>query len=155
MLITLTFLLVFINSLSHVTSYKFNNPVLQKLEEPGVIKVKNTYYMVSSEDDTTRNRIPIYSSPDLETWKFETYVFTGKTYPTWVSSNSRKLFFPKIHYVNGLYNVYYEGNYGGYYSIGVASALTPTGPYKDIGHMQLYDPTATHLIYPTVTFSGK
>jgi len=68
---------------------------------------------------------------------------------------NRSFFSPEIHFIEGSFNVYYytvAKSTG--FSIGVASAPTPTGPYKDIGKPLLGD-NGEDVYYPNIANDGE
>jgi len=151
-------LLFFLFTFYFASSRNFENPILENIYEPSVIKVKDTYYMVTASNQLNF-RLPIYSSPDLQTWKFENYVFTAETLPIWPADNFN-LFAPKIHFVNGAFNVYYQAisQAKNRYLIGVARSLTasPTGPYED-SEKPLFDDFffTDNIYYPELVNNGE
>jgi len=146
-------LLFFLFTFYFANSRNIVNPILLNIREPSVIKVKDTYYMVTDSQEVNF-RLPIYSSPDLQTWKFENFVFTAETQPIWPDNGY--LYEPKIHFVNGAFNVYYEASNQYILRIGVARSLTasPTGPYKDIGK-PLLDDLTDDVSYPELVNNGE
>jgi len=153
----LIFAVFFTSSFYIVYSHSFNNPIFPKHYNAGVLKVGKKYYMVAAGDGMA-DRLPIWTSKDLETWNFVDYVFTPETYPKWTSpglSNRPSLQHPKLLYVNGSYNIYfYVNNKNEDFSIGVATATDPAGPYTDIG-MPLFATRDINLYYPQLAFNGK
>jgi len=158
-----SFYVVFIFSLfgefiNNVDSREFNNPILINNTQPSVLIVNNAYYMVTN-DGTSLNRIPIYVSIDLEHWSFVNYVFTVDNFPTWAApiSINNNISYPEMHFINGKYNVYFRArNSDGHFTIGVATAPTPTGPFRDAG--DLYNgshPTQPVEFYPNIARDGK
>jgi arabinan endo-1,5-alpha-L-arabinosidase len=78
--------------------------------------------------------MPILKSYDLVHWIYQGDVFSAK--PAWVNSTAG-LWAPDIHYFNGSYYLYYTASAtnlpGGGSAIGVATSLSPTGPWTDSG----------------------
>jgi len=110
--------------------------------------------------------LPVYSSNDLISWKFENYVFQSRNSPTWVEEkkvgNDNRLigvYAPEIRQINkDSFNVYFHGRLKdaegfGLYAIGVATAATPTGPYVDLGK-PLYAPDTSYVEFPNVVLEG-
>jgi len=132
-----------------INGRKFNNPVLDLAMDPSVIKVDDTYYMVAF---TPASNISIYSSTDLQTWNFETFVFTPENHPKWASETIRN---PSISQVQGKFNVYFVSKKSDDTRIsvaGVATSASPTGPYV-ASEEPFWD--AENVAYPSMVFDGK
>jgi arabinan endo-1,5-alpha-L-arabinosidase len=74
--------------------------------DPSLIKQGNSYYVFS-----TGGGIQIRTSKDLVTWTRTGSVFSA--IPTWVTAdvgNITDLWAPDIHYINGVYYLYYAGS---------------------------------------------
>jgi len=141
----------------HVQGRQFNNPILSNHSFPGVIKVSNVYYMVATDLFPDENiNIPIFSSKDLSNWKKVGEVFGQNDLPNWMNNSRRQFFSPEIHEVNGKFNVYFHTAYriGEKNQIGVATASTPAGPYKDIGH-PLFEDDGFNVGSPTIVRHGE
>jgi len=108
------------------------NPILENNRDPSVINVGGLFYMVS-HDNSEENKIPIYVSTDLKSWKFENFVFSTTNFPTWSNGVRDDISHPEIHLVGKSYRVYFSVRSEERLKIGVAFAPTPTGPYRDIG----------------------
>jgi len=111
----------------------FDNLILVNHPNPSVTKANNRYYLLTSEV-TAKKRIPIYTSPDLQSWKFEKFAFDSDNLPAWISNETNNFWSPELHYIGGSFNLYYYAwSKAGVYSIGVATASSPAGTYKDLG----------------------
>jgi len=137
----------------------FTNPVLRNYTLPGVIKVENVYYMVVSnvsDPSNPTNNIAIFSSTNLNEWKSVGNAFDPEDEPKWAKKGiGQTLYSPEIHFVNGVYNLYYTAvKKEGESCFGVATGKTVTGPYKDKGH-PLLEEKGKILTYPTLVRSGK
>jgi len=93
---------------------------------PGVVKFHETYYLVDSFSK-------IFSSKDLKSWTREKdLLFDNNGAPKWTKSDI--IYSPEIHFINQKYNLYfYNENEEENYAIGVATADSPVGPFKDYG----------------------
>jgi arabinan endo-1,5-alpha-L-arabinosidase len=78
--------------------------------------------------------IPVLRSLDLSSWTYMGDAFSAK--PAWVDPGAG-LWAPDIHFFNGQYYLYYTASEtslpGGGSAIGVATALSPLGPWIDSG----------------------
>ncbi|MEB2325148.1 MAG: glycoside hydrolase family 43 protein, partial [Sorangiineae bacterium] len=113
----------------------YANPVVgTDCPDPGVLRAGDTYYMVC----TPGPGFPIRTSKDLVHWKREGSVFGSA--PGWASEN---FWAPEIHAVGGGYVVYYSARArsSGTYAIGAASAPAPGGPFTDLGHPLVTEPS--------------
>jgi len=110
--------------------------------------------MVSS-DKNGKNRVPIYSSIDLQSWKFEKFVFNSENLPKWIKDDEN-LFYgtPEISYCDGAYTVYFTApNKNGKLCIGVASSKSIGGSFVEIGQPLLESPENLHT--PHIVKIGK
>jgi len=96
--------------------------------------------MVTTEE-WSGNRVPIYKSTDLKTWEFQTFVFSDANFPKWINCHGNNtIYSPELKYIGGAFNVYFHANDVTFHlSIGVATAPTPTGPYRDIGDVLRFE----------------
>jgi arabinan endo-1,5-alpha-L-arabinosidase len=113
----------------------YRNPVVPKsLPDPSVIKAADgLFYLYATED--IRNT-PIYKSNDLVNWQFAGTAFTDETRPGFEPKGG--LWAPDINYINGKYVLYYSMSvWGGEWTcgIGVASGVSPQGPFTDHGKL--------------------
>lgn len=107
----------------------YQNPVYRAdVPDPSVIRARNGKYYVYGTTGT------VLSSPDLVEWTDEGKVFpTGET-PSWLSGGA--VWACDINYVNGCYVLFYAlSKWGEEHKngIGVATSLTPEGPFRDTG----------------------
>jgi len=133
----------------------FQNPVLKNFHNPSVIKVSQfSYYMVNS-DESEGNKIALHGSTDLQLWKPVGFVFSPENFPTWIDFSDFNVTNPEIRYIGGNYNIYYsaKSKTTGFNSVGVATSVNPTGPYKDIGKPLLEDVDA-NVNYPNIADDG-
>jgi len=94
---------------------------------PGVMKYQDTYYMVRSYS------YDIITSKNLVTWKIEknNSLFDEDNYPKW--NGHRNIISPEMRRVGNKFNLYFYGlNKKKDFVIGVATADTPLGLFKDI-----------------------
>jgi len=121
--------------------------------------------MVTRDEDFPYN-IPIYSSKDLISWKFENFVFQTGTTPAWIAgqigTRPAGIFSPEIQQINkDSFGVYFHATQRdasavgyGLYAIGVATAATPTGPYVEIGK-PVFQLETRHVQFPNIAFDGE
>lgn len=125
----------------------FTNPITEPFADtyadPAVIRGKDGWwYLYATSDPLVSGgefgNMHVSKSRDLETWEYVGTIFDGDNRPAWAASAS---FFwaPDIRYVDGEYVMYYTvtdtaANPDPWdYTIGVATAPTPTGPWTDSG----------------------
>lgn len=112
----------------------YTNPVVDtSLPDPTVIKVNGSYYLYATEDI---HNVPILKSRDMIHWAQIGTVFTDKTRPNFVLGGG--IWAPDIECIGGKYVLYYAMSvWGGEWScgIGVATANSPEGPFKDHGKL--------------------
>lgn len=131
------------------TRTDYRNPVSKTFADtfadPSVIRGKDGYwYSYGTSDPLLEgpgqpvHRLPIARSRDLVSWKYAGDTFTTATLPSWAEANAG-IWAPDIRYVDGQYRMYYvvtetkvtgEPNDN---AIGMATAPTPVGPWKDSG----------------------
>lgn len=96
--------------------------------DPSVIKIGDTYW-ASSTSSNWMPAYPLLKSKDLIHWKLVSHVFPKL--PEWADYY---FWAPELSYDKGKVYVYYAAHKkGGNLCIGVASADSPAGPYKDHG----------------------
>ena len=125
----------------------FTNPITEPFSDtyadPAVIRGKDGWWYLYATSDPLVSGGPfgdmhVARSQDLETWEYVDTIFDEENRPAWAASES---FFwaPDIRYVDGRYVMYYTvtdtaANPDPWdYTIGVATAPTPTGPWTDSG----------------------
>jgi len=117
----------------HVSALRFNNPVLDNADypDPGVILFNGTYYAVTTTNNEKPDKIPIHTSKDLQNWKFETYVINEQNFPSY-SWQSAPFWAPEIHYINGMFYLYFTIGVSGLDNTGItlATADNILGPYE-------------------------
>lgn len=116
-----------------VTSY--HNPVVDySLPDPSVIQGEDGYFYLYATEDI-RN-MPIHRSKNLVDWEFVGTVFTADTRPTFEPKGG--LWAPDINRIGDKYVLYYSmSRWGKEWTcgIGVATADSPAGPFRDKGMM--------------------
>ncbi len=116
-----------------ITSY--HNPVVDySLPDPSIIQGEDGYFYLYATEDI-RN-IPIHRSKNLVDWEFVGTVFTADTRPTFEPKGG--LWAPDINRIGDKYVLYYSMSRWGMEwtcGIGVATADSPAGPFKDEGMM--------------------
>lgn len=119
-----------------VVARTFRNPIINhSAPDPTVIRAKDGYFYLYSTEAAIKN-VPIYRSKDLVNWVYMGTAFTAKTRPTWEMMSGRAIWAPEICYLNGKYVLYYSWAIWGNEDechIGVATADSPIGPFKDHG----------------------
>jgi len=126
----------------------YTNPVSEDFADtfadPHVIKAKDGYWYAYGTTDPLRegerkmHTIPISRSRDLVNWKYVGDAFSSPQEVSWADADGA-LWAPDVRYIDGRYYLYYvvtqttitpERNDN---AIGVATAPTPVGPWKDSG----------------------
>ena len=126
----------------------FTNPVSRgfadTFADPAVIRGKDGWWYAFGTSDPLRegegaaHRLPVARSADLVDWEHVGDAFTDATLPTWAEPDAG-LWAPDIRYVDGEYRLYYVVTettvtpQSGDNAIGMATAPTPAGPWKDSG----------------------
>lgn len=96
--------------------------------DPSVIRVGDTYYAAATSSNWAP-AFPIMKSKDLQNWEQ-----TGAIFPDLTPWADFYYWAPELNYDNGKVYVYYTAHKkGGNLCVGVASADTPEGPFKDHG----------------------
>ncbi|MCE7070038.1 family 43 glycosylhydrolase [Dyadobacter sp. CY327] len=96
--------------------------------DPSVIKVGDTYYAAGTSSNWAPG-FPVMKSKDLKNW-----TQTGSIFPDLTGWADYYYWAPELNYENGKVYVYYTAHKkGGNLCVGVASADTPEGPFKDHG----------------------
>lgn len=111
----------------------YANPVYHgSMPDPSIIKGRNGYFYLYATEDTRHT--PIVKSKDLVKWQFVGTAFTEDTRPTFEPNGG--LWAPDINYINDQYVLYYSMSVWGGGStcgVGIATAASPEGPFKDKG----------------------
>src|SRR5919112_5159976 len=147
-MLTLSVLLTSGIGLALESTGTYTNPVSKDFADtfadPAVIKAKDGYWYAYGTTDPLRegekqfHTIPMARSDDLIDWQYVGDAFDAANRPGWAAENGN-LWAPDIRYMNGEYYMYYvvtqttvtdEPNDN---AIGVATAPTPVGPWKDAG----------------------
>ncbi len=125
----------------------YTNPLMSNFadafSDPGIIRAKDGYwYAYATTTVMTRENqqnggppyyMPIARSADLVTWEFVGTVFNEDNHPEWKPFPGTGYWAPDVRYVDGTYYLYYSLAGGGDAAIGLATAPTPAGPWRDIG----------------------
>jgi arabinan endo-1,5-alpha-L-arabinosidase len=134
----------------------YTNPVSKTFADtfadPSIIKAKDGYWYAYGtsdplkEGETTPHTIPMARSKDLVHWRYVGDAFTSAAEVSWADTTPcgdnkdvASLWAPDIRYIDGRYYMYYVVTQTKVTSgcndnaIGVATAPTPTGPWKDSG----------------------
>lgn len=116
-----------------VISRLYTNPIIsESAPDPTVIRTNDGYFYLYATEDT--RGMAIYRSEDLLNWEKTGTVFNKNNRPTWQGGGS--LWAPEIRYIKNQYVLYYSWAKWGDIDnchIGVATASSPEGPFKDQG----------------------
>ncbi|MDR7380902.1 family 43 glycosylhydrolase [Promicromonospora iranensis] len=125
----------------------FTNPITEPFADtyadPAIIRGKDGWwYLYATSDPLVSGghfgNMHVARSRDLESWEYVGTIFDEENRPSWAASASY-FWAPDIRYVDGRYVMYYTvtdtaANPDPWdYTIGVATAPTPTGPWTDSG----------------------
>src|SRR5215210_7199656 len=126
----------------------YTNPVSKAFADtfadPSIIKAKDGYWYAYGtsdplrEGEKTSHTIPMARSQDLVDWEYVGDAFDATNRPSWATADAG-IWAPDIRYIDGRYFMYYVVTETtvtperGDNAIGVATAPTPTGPWKDSG----------------------
>jgi arabinan endo-1,5-alpha-L-arabinosidase len=127
-------------------SKEYSNPILPlNAADPAVIHGLDGYYYLYATSTQfggtgSEHIFPIWRSTDLVHWSYVKDAFTAP--PDWAGP-ATALWAPDVHYLDGKYYLYYTADQAnalpayhspaGVPAIGVATAPTPLGPWKDAG----------------------
>ncbi|MBA3431568.1 MAG: family 43 glycosylhydrolase [Actinobacteria bacterium] len=126
----------------------YRNPVsrgvVDAFPDPAIIRGGDGYWYAYGTTDPVRQSkgdddfhfLPIMRSKDMVEWDYMGDVFTETTRPTWHPSADTFYWAPDVRYMNGKYYLYYSVAHFGddeLFTIGVATAPSPTGPWTDSG----------------------
>jgi arabinan endo-1,5-alpha-L-arabinosidase len=147
----LVLMVVLVSAQARGVEGSYTNPVskgvFDTFPDPSIIKGKDGYWYAYGTTDPVRQSfgdgsfrfLPMARSKDMIHWDYVGDVFTQSTFPEWLPGTpgvDSFLWAPDIRYIDGKYYLYYSGaHFGddGLFSIGVATAPTPTGPWTDSG----------------------
>ncbi|MGI5191140.1 family 43 glycosylhydrolase [Promicromonospora sp. CA-289599] len=125
----------------------FTNPITEPFADtyadPAIIRGKDGWWYLYATSDPLVSGGPfgnmhVSKSRDLESWEYVGTIFDDENRPAWAASASY-FWAPDIRYLDGQYVMYYtvtdtEANPDPWdYTIGVATAPTPVGPWTDSG----------------------
>jgi beta-xylosidase len=132
----------------------YTNPVsrgvFDAFPDPAIVKGKDGYWYAYGTTDPVRQSfgdnsfhfLPTARSKDLVNWEYAGDVFTESTFPNWLPGTPGEntfLWAPDVRYLDGKYYLYYSVAHfapdpaDNLFTIGVATAPTPTGPWTDSG----------------------
>jgi arabinan endo-1,5-alpha-L-arabinosidase len=124
------------------TTNDISKPFADTFADPSIIQGRDGYwYAYATSDPLVANGpfglMHMARTKDFGSWEYLGTVFNDATKPSWAAPGS---FFwaPDIRYFGGRYVMYFTvtdtaANPGGDYSIGVATAPTPAGPWTATG----------------------
>ena len=104
--------------------------------DPAVLKTDNGYVLVATSNDGL-NAFPILTSPDLETWTHQGFVFPEGEAPEWTAQGLTvgDFWAPEMAKVGDEYWLVYTARQRSKaLVIGLAKSNSPTGPWRDLGH---------------------
>ncbi len=124
--------------------------VVDTFADPTIIRANDGYWyaygttdaVLESKGDNSLHYIPMLRSKDMVHWKYVGDAFKKSDLPGWFPHKGTYLWAPDIRYLNGKYYLYYSVAHPGskdftgpdsLFTVGVATAPTPTGPWKDSG----------------------
>src|SRR4051794_37959325 len=126
----------------------YQNPVSRSFADtfadPSIFRAKDGWWYAYGTSDPLRegegtpHRIPMARSHDLVHWTHVGDAFNDANLPTWAAPGAG-IWAPDIRYVDGEYRLYYVvtnttvSDQDGDGAIGLATAPSPTGPWKDSG----------------------
>ena len=134
------------------TASTYTNPVSDSaaatFPDPSMIRGKDGYWYAYASSsaaranvgDTSAHLLPMMRSADMVHWTYVGDVFTPSTLPSWIDGRIAPagLWAPDIRYLDGKYYLYYSAAHpppgkNDFFTVGVATAPTPTGPWTDSG----------------------
>src|SRR5215217_4819490 len=154
--VVLVLCVILASGISRAQETTYTNPVSKtfadSFADPSIIKAKDGYWYAYGTSDPLRegkntpHTIPMARSKDLVHWRYVGDAFASAAEVPWADTkpsedckDAASLWAPDIRYIDGKYYMYYvvtqttatsECNDN---AIGVATAPTPTGPWKDSG----------------------
>lgn len=107
--------------------------ILYGYGDPAVLHVEGKgYYLVATSNDAP-DAFPILHSQNLGSWELKGFVFERGQEPKWCAVGEQVADFwaPELHKVGDEFRLYFVGRHTGSLElcIGVATALSPEGPY--------------------------
>ena len=117
----------------------YDNPVVPvDCPDPGVI-LSGGKYTAACTSGNAADAFPLRTSTDLVHWADAGHIFPAASKPTWAVSD---FWAPEIHKVGGQFVAYFTARHSnGRLSVGAATATSPAGPFTDIGHPLVQDPS--------------
>jgi len=151
------FTILLVSLLQFISSQQaFKNPVIKNknLPDPGAI-FYNGYYYVVTTGGTAKAKFPIHKSKDLQTWEFVDYAFVQGKLPIWAQPQSA-FWAPELHIIKGKFRLYFTARQlvTNLLCIGVATADSITGPYKDKGLPLIVNKTVGSIDATVMTVEG-
>ena len=127
-----------------IASFEHTNPMNVEFGDPFILDNKDgTFYMYGTGGGA-KDGFVTYSSKNLTDWKFEQQVYFGNTKESW---NLKNFWAPEVYKIDDKYYMFYSAdkkdnptNELETFSIGVAVANDPKGPFVDIKNEPLFDP---------------
>lgn len=131
------------------------NPVdvVRRSPDPDVLRTQSAYFAYSTDLAGDAGVFPIRRSLDLRNWTEAGYIFPdGAPRPTWWNprpndsckardSGRPRYWGPDVFKAGSRYVAYYSATGpGDFFSIGAATATSPTGPWEDLGRPIVENP---------------
>jgi len=133
----------------------FKNPVIKDKDspDPGAIYYQGYYYVVTT-GGTDKAKFPMHRSQDLQNWDFLGFALAEGRLPIWAQPNDA-FWAPELHIIQGKFRLYFTARQivTNILCIGVATADTITGPYKDKGLPLIVNITASSIDATVMTVS--
>lgn len=110
--------------------------ILSGYGDPAVLKTEDGYVLVATSNDAP-DAFPILRSSDLRHWEHAGFVFPEGQTPAWTASGRHVADFwaPEMARVGDAYWLCYTAREpSNALAIGLAKSLSPTGPWRDLGH---------------------
>ena len=153
----ISLLLISCTGINKKTGLSYQNPLPVEFGDPYVILASNgTYYMYGTGGGA-KDGFCAYSSENLVDWKHEGQVYYGNTPDSWTVAN---FWAPEVYEKDGRYYMFFSADWKinpdnelENFRIGVAVADHPTGPFKDLSDVPLFDP-GYPIIDANVLFDG-
>lgn len=115
-----------------VAALAFPSPLISgDFPDPTAVRTDEGDYVALTSSGPWAPSLRVLRSPDLQRWRISSAVFF--TTPRWVQKN---FWAPEITRMGSGYAVFYSAlprRRGGWFCLGVATAATPEGPWRDLG----------------------
>jgi len=135
-----------------VQTYTLDKIIIAKnLHEPSVYRYNGIYYM-TGKGEYSQTGAELYSSKNLQDWKFEKNLLYQDNFPRW--SNANTVSSCEISPFGNSFNLYFAAvREKSLWSIGVATP-SETGTYLDLGEPLLKGTPSGRFSQPNVAHEG-